>query len=95
MVKTSDDQTPLKNGPSILHEDHQWVIEFLEYRGWFQRLRLKRCRDYTREHLARLTRMADKLARQVSSPSVVTSARRLRTWWDRDPDLLVAMLQVR
>ncbi len=30
MVKTSDDQTPPKNGPSILHEDHQWVIEFLE-----------------------------------------------------------------
>ena len=95
MVKTSSDQTPPKNGPSILHEDHQWVIEFLECRGWFQRLRLKRCRDYSREHLARFIRMADKLARQVSSPSVVTSARRLRTWWDRDPDLLVAMLQVR
>ena len=95
MVKTSSDQTPPKNGPSILHEDHQWVLEFLECRGWFQRLRLKRCRAYTREHLARLTRMADKLARRVSSPSVVTSARRLRTWWDRDPDLLVAMLQVR
>ena len=95
MVKTSSDQTPPKNGPSILHEDHQWVIEFLECRGWFQRLRLKRCRAYTREHLARFIRMADKLARRVSSPSVVTSARRLRTWWDRDPDLLVAMLQVR
>ena len=95
MVKTSDDQTPPKNGPSILREDHQWVLEFLECRGWFQQLRLKRCRAYTREHLARFIRMADKLARQVSSPSVVTSARRLRTWWDRDPDLLVAMLQVR
>lgn len=95
MVKTSSDQTPPKNGPSILHEDHQWVLEFLECRGWFQRLRLKRCRAYTREHLSRFIRMADKLARQVSSPSVVTSARRLRTWWDRDPDLLVAMLQVR
>lgn len=96
LVKTSDDQTPPKNnGPSILHEDHQWVLEFLECRGWFQRLRLRRARAYTREHLARFIRMADKLARQVSSPSVVTSARRLRTWWDRDPDLLVAMLQVR
>ena len=95
MVKTSNDQTPPKNGPSILHEDHQWVLEFLECRGWFQRLRLRRARAYTREHLARFIRMADKLARQVSSPSVVTSARRLRTWWDRDPDLLVAMLQVR
>ena len=95
MVKTCDDQTPPKNGPSILREDHQWVLEFLECRGWFQQLRLKRCRAYTREHLARFIRMADKLARQVSSPSVVTSARRLRTWWDRDPDLLVAMLQVR
>ena len=95
MVKTSSDQTPPKNGPSILHEDHQCVLELLECRGWFQRLRLKRCRAYTREHLARFIRMADKLARQVSSPSVVTSARRLRTWWDRDPDLLVAILQVR
>lgn len=95
MVKISNDQTPPKNGPSILHEDHQWVLEFLECRGWFQRLRLKRCRAYTHEHLARFIRMADKLARQVSSPSVITSARRLRTWWDRDPDLLVAMLQVR
>lgn len=95
LVKTSEDQTPPRNGPSILHEDHQWVLEFLECRGWFQRLRLRRARAYTREHLARFIRMADKLARQVSSPSVVTSARCLRTWWDRDPDLLVAMLQVR
>ena len=97
MVKESPelDSNP---GLNILQDAHQDICECFDDIGWFWRWRTRNCRSYTVKHLKRLIELSEKriqgrilgYTNNPRSPIVM-----LRTWFDHDPDLLVAMLQVR
>ena len=80
---------------NILQEGHQELCELFDYSGWLWRWRSRNCRAYTVAHLKRFIELSEKRTGHSVDHWRTPSLSRLRTWWDRDPDLLVAMLQVR
>ena len=94
-VALAKESTELDSNPelNILQEGHQDLCERFDCSGWLWRWRSRNCRDYTVTHLKRFIELSEKRAGYCSY--WILSLRRLRIWFDRDPDLLVAMLQVR
>lgn len=80
---------------NILQEGHQDLCERFDCSGWLWRWRSRNCRDYTVTHLKRFIELSEKRDEHSGSYWRILSLRKLRIWFDRDPDLLVAMLQVR
>ena len=95
-VALAKESTELDSNPelNILQEGHQDLCERFDCSGWLWRWRSRNCRDYTVTHLKRFIELSEKRAGHSGSYWIL-SLRRLRIWFDRDPDLLVAMLQVR
>ena len=95
-VALAKESTELDSNPelNILQEGHQDLCERFDCSGWLWRWRSRNCRDYTVTHLKRFIELSEKRAGHSCSYWIL-SLRRLRIWFDRDPDLLVAMLQVR
>lgn len=96
-VALAKESTELDSNPelNILQEGHQDLCERFDCSGWLWRWRSRNCRDYTVTHLKRFIELSEKRAGHSGSYWRILSLRRLRIWFDRDPDLLVAMLQVR
>ena len=96
-VALAKESTELDSNPelNILQEGHQDLCERFDCSGWLWRWRSRNCRDYTVTHLKRFIELSEKRAGHSGSYWWILSLRRLRIWFDRDPDLLVAMLQVR
>lgn len=96
-VALAKESTELDSNPelNILQEGHQDLCERFDCSGWLWRWRSRNCRDYTVTHLKRFIELSEKRAGHSGNYYWILSLRRLLIWFDRDPDLLVAMLQVR
>ena len=89
--------TELDSNPelNILQEGHQDLCERFDCSGWLWRWRSRNCRAYTVAQLKRFIELSEKRAGHSGNYWRILSLHQLRIWFDRDPDLLVAMLQVR
>lgn len=96
-VALAKESTELNSNPelNILQEGHQELCELFDCSGWLWRWRSRNCRAYTVPHLKRFIELSEKRAGHSANYWRIPSLHRLRIWFDRDPDLLVAMLQVR
>ena len=96
-VALVNESTELDSNPelNILQEWHQELCELFDCSGWLWRWRSRNCRAYTVPHLKRFIELSETRAGHSDNYRRIQSVRQLRIWFDRDPDLLVAMLQVR
>lgn len=96
-VALAKKSTELDSNPelNILQEGHQELCDLFDCSGWLWRWRSRNCRAYTVPHLKRFIELSETRAGHSGNYWRIRSVHLLRIWFDRDPELLVAMLQLR